>query len=59
MRGSWRESTPGWHTPGGWRSTSNLARRLVDGQFPQWAELPIRPVDHDGWDNRTFRLGDG
>jgi len=35
-----------------------LARRLVDSQFPQWAELPIRPVAHDGWDNRTFRLGD-
>ena len=35
-----------------------LARRLVDGQFPQWARLPIRRVEHDGWDNRTFRLGD-
>jgi aminoglycoside phosphotransferase (APT) family kinase protein len=36
----------------------HLARRLVDRQFPQWAGLSIRPVDHDGWDNRTFRLGD-
>jgi aminoglycoside phosphotransferase (APT) family kinase protein len=36
----------------------HLARRLVDSQFPQWASLPIRPVDLDGWDNRTFRLGD-
>jgi aminoglycoside phosphotransferase (APT) family kinase protein len=35
-----------------------LARRLVDRQFPQWAGLPIRRVEHDGWDNRTFRLGD-
>lgn len=35
-----------------------LVRRLVDGQFPQWRSLPIRPVEHDGWDNRTFRLGD-
>jgi aminoglycoside phosphotransferase (APT) family kinase protein len=35
----------------------HLARRLVDGQFPQWAELPIAPVELDGWDNRTFRLG--
>ena len=34
-----------------------LARRLVAGQFPQWAELPITPVEDDGWDNRTFRLG--
>lgn len=35
-----------------------LARRLVDSQFPRWAGLEIRPVAHDGWDNRTFRLGD-
>ncbi|MGH1549216.1 aminoglycoside phosphotransferase family protein [Leifsonia poae] len=35
-----------------------LVRRLVDEQFPEWRELPIRPVEHDGWDNRTFRLGD-
>jgi aminoglycoside phosphotransferase (APT) family kinase protein len=34
-----------------------LARRLIDAQFPQWAHLPIAPVEHDGWDNRTFRLG--
>jgi aminoglycoside phosphotransferase (APT) family kinase protein len=36
----------------------HLARRLVDRQFPQWSDLPIRRVEHDGWDNRTFRLGD-
>jgi aminoglycoside phosphotransferase (APT) family kinase protein len=35
-----------------------LARRLVDSQFPQWAGLPLRPVELSGWDNRTFRLGD-
>ncbi|MGN7798118.1 aminoglycoside phosphotransferase family protein [Leifsonia sp. 22587] len=35
-----------------------LVRRLVDAQFPQWRALVIRPVEHDGWDNRTFRLGD-
>jgi aminoglycoside phosphotransferase (APT) family kinase protein len=35
----------------------SLARRLVDSQFPQWAELPIATVEVDGWDNRTFRLG--
>ena len=34
-----------------------LARRLVDRQFPQWAELPLADVEVDGWDNRTFRLG--
>ena len=35
-----------------------LVRRLVAGQFPQWADLPITPVEHAGWDNITFRLGD-
>lgn len=37
---------------------SSLVRSLVSEQFPQWSELPIRPVDVQGWDNRTFRLGD-
>lgn len=35
----------------------NLARRLIAAQFPQWAELPIVLVEPNGWDNRTFRLG--
>jgi aminoglycoside phosphotransferase (APT) family kinase protein len=35
-----------------------LVRRLLMAQFPQWADLPVRPVEHDGWDNTTFRLGD-
>ena len=35
-----------------------LVRRLIDAQFPRWAELPIRQVLPGGWDNRTFRLGD-
>ncbi|ANF31324.1 acetyltransferase [Leifsonia xyli] len=35
-----------------------LVRRLVDAQFPEWRGLSVRPVEHDGWDNRTFRLGD-
>jgi aminoglycoside phosphotransferase (APT) family kinase protein len=34
-----------------------VARRLVDSQFPQWSHLSIAAVKHDGWDNRTFRLG--
>jgi aminoglycoside phosphotransferase (APT) family kinase protein len=38
--------------------TASLASRLVAEQFPQWRELPIEPVEHDGWDNATFRLGD-
>lgn len=36
---------------------AHLARRLVGRQFPQWADLPIAPVEPDGHDNRTFRLG--
>ncbi|NSW53948.1 MAG: aminoglycoside phosphotransferase family protein [Anaerolineae bacterium] len=36
---------------------TELVRRLVAGQFPQWAHLPIRPVANGGWDNRTFHLG--
>src|ERR1700722_12345803 len=35
-----------------------LVARLVAEQFPQWAELPIRPVALGGWDNRTFHLGE-
>lgn len=35
-----------------------LARRLVAAQFPQWAHLPLHPVEQGGWDNRSFRLGE-
>jgi aminoglycoside phosphotransferase (APT) family kinase protein len=35
----------------------SLARRLIDSQFPQWSHLPITAFEHDGWDNRSFRLG--
>jgi aminoglycoside phosphotransferase (APT) family kinase protein len=35
-----------------------LVKRLIARQFPQWADLAIRPVDEDGWDNWTFHLGD-
>jgi aminoglycoside phosphotransferase (APT) family kinase protein len=38
--------------------TSELVSRLIAAQFPQWADLPVRPVDADGWDNATFRLGE-
>ena len=39
--------------------TVGLVSRLVGTQFPQWASLPVRPVDRGGWDNVTFRLGEG
>jgi aminoglycoside phosphotransferase (APT) family kinase protein len=35
-----------------------LVGRLVAGQFPQWAELPIEPVRFRGTDNALYRLGD-
>lgn len=34
-----------------------LVRRLLDEQFPQWRNEPVVPVEDDGWDNRTYRLG--
>jgi aminoglycoside phosphotransferase (APT) family kinase protein len=38
---------------------TNLVRRLLAAQFPQWAHLPVAPVPRSGMDNATFRLGDG
>ena len=35
----------------------NLVRRLIASQFPSWSDLPITEVLPNGWDNRTFRLG--
>lgn len=32
--------------------------QLVAAQFPQWAHLPVKPVELSGWDNSTFRLGE-
>ena len=37
--------------------TADLVSRLIADQFPQWAGLPVRPVEADGVDNTTFRLG--
>lgn len=37
--------------------TAALVKRLVATQFPQWSHLAVTPVEIDGWDNRTFRLG--
>jgi aminoglycoside phosphotransferase (APT) family kinase protein len=35
-----------------------LVRRLIATQFPRWRDLPVTPVEVDGHDNRTYRLGD-
>ncbi|MED0961011.1 aminoglycoside phosphotransferase family protein [Bacillus paramycoides] len=36
---------------------TELAKRLVQEQFPEWAHLEIKPVKFSGHDNRTFHLG--
>jgi aminoglycoside phosphotransferase (APT) family kinase protein len=38
---------------------SSLVARLLAGQFPQWAHLPLSPVPCAGTDNAIYRLGDG
>jgi len=35
-----------------------LVKNLIATQFPQWKDLPIQKIEPNGWDNRTFRLGD-
>ena len=35
-----------------------LVRRLLAAQFPQWAELPLEPVEPAGTDNAIYRLGE-
>ncbi len=35
----------------------SLVQRLVAGQFPEWADLPIEPVFPLGTDNANYRLG--
>jgi aminoglycoside phosphotransferase (APT) family kinase protein len=35
-----------------------LVRRLVAGQHPQWAELPVERVPSTGTDHALYRLGD-
>lgn len=39
------------------RIDAQLVARLVADQFPGWADLALEPVEVDGHDNRTFRLG--
>ncbi|MFF3766295.1 aminoglycoside phosphotransferase family protein [Streptomyces sp. NPDC001922] len=40
------------------RTDAALVRRLVAGQFPDWAGLPVRPLPSSGTDHRVYRLGD-
>ena len=38
--------------------TENLVQELIAEQFPELANLSIKPVKFSGHDNRTFHLGD-
>ncbi|RKR88228.1 aminoglycoside phosphotransferase (APT) family kinase protein [Micromonospora pisi] len=52
-------ATTGEATTGGFPAIDvALVRRLIRAQFPKWADLPVRPVEFGGWDNRTFHLGE-
>lgn len=37
---------------------ATVVSQLIAGQFPQWADEPVRPVGKPGVDNSTFRLGE-
>lgn len=45
-------------SPGPSIINESLVANLISEQFPQWRDLPIKSVTHQGWDNKTFRLGD-
>jgi aminoglycoside phosphotransferase (APT) family kinase protein len=36
-----------------------LVRRLLEGQFPEWADLPLARVESSGTVHAVFRLGEG
>jgi aminoglycoside phosphotransferase (APT) family kinase protein len=40
------------------RTDVALVRRLLAGQFPEWAALPLQPIPSAGTDNALYRLGD-
>lgn len=40
------------------RIDGELVRRLVDSQFPQWAGLPLKPLQPAGSDHAIYRLGE-
>ncbi len=50
-------ATPKMH-PGEIETDVTLVRRLLVGEFPQWADLAIVPVVSYGTDHDIYRLGD-
>lgn len=39
--------------------SEDAVRELIDAQFPQWRNLPIRPLATEGTVNAIFRVGEG
>lgn len=35
-----------------------LVKRLISGQFPQWADLPLELFNSSGTENAIYRLGE-
>lgn len=35
-----------------------LVAALIEEQFPDWSDQAVRAVPRQGWDNRTFRVGE-
>ncbi len=50
--------SPGQTPPGPHPVDDGLVRRLIAGQFPRWAELPVRRFPSGGTVNAMFRLGE-
>jgi aminoglycoside phosphotransferase (APT) family kinase protein len=44
--------------PGEIHTDAALVRRLLIGQFPQWADLPVTRVPSHGTDHDVYRLGE-
>lgn len=38
--------------------TAELAKKLINSQFPEYADLTVTEVELQGHDNRTYRIGD-
>lgn len=51
--------TPGRMHEGEQETSSDLVRRLLAAQFPQWAGGAVRPLTSWGTDHALYRVGDG
>src|SRR5262249_48937456 len=36
---------------------ATLVKQLIRARFPEWAELPVAPVENSGWDNKAKKAG--